>query len=194
MNETNGSGSDNRLRIIGGLLLITLGVVLLLTNNFYFPMMSALWPFIIIAVGAAFFVAMVVRGPQGGALAIPGSILSLLGIILLIQTFTNNWVNMSYLWPIFVFGGIGTGLLIESWWSDKLELKRAGYTMLVLALVFFVAFGTFFSALFGESNTVAVFAVLLIGAGVLTLVLRLTNTNSLVDRLPPHHGHHALPG
>jgi drug/metabolite transporter (DMT)-like permease len=194
MNETNERGSDGRLRLIGGLLLIALGVVLLVTNNFYLPLMSSLWPFIIIAIGIAFFAAMVARGPAGGGLAIPGGILTLLGITLLVQNVTNNWVNMTYVWPLFVFGGIGIGLLIDSWWADRMELKRAGYTMLLLALIFFVAFGTFFSALFGETNSVAVFAVLLIIAGVLTLVLRLTNTSGLIDRLPPVHGHHALHG
>jgi drug/metabolite transporter (DMT)-like permease len=194
MNETNERGSDGRLRLIGGLLLIALGVVLLVTNNFYLPLMSSLWPFIIITIGIAFFAAMVARGPAGGGLAIPGGILTLLGITLLVQNVTNNWVNMTYVWPLFVFGGIGIGLLIDSWWADRMELKRAGYTMLLLALIFFVAFGTFFSALFGETNSVAVFAVLLIIAGVLTLVLRLTNTSGLIDRLPPVHGHHALHG
>jgi drug/metabolite transporter (DMT)-like permease len=192
MNETNERDSDGRLRIVGGLLLIALGVVLLITNNFYLPMMSSFWPFIIIAVGIAFFVAMVVRGPAGGGLAIPGSILTLLGIILLVQSLTGNWINMTFVWPLFVFGGIGIGLLIDSWWADRMDLKRAGYTMLMLALIFFVAFGTFFSALFGENNSVTVFAVMLIVAGVLALVLRLTNTSGLIERLPPYHGHHAL--
>lgn len=194
MNESNERGSDGRLRIVGGLLLIALGVFLLVANNFYLPLLSSLWPFIIIVVGIAFFAAMVARGPAGGGLAIPGSILTLLGITLLLQTLTNNWVNMTYVWPLFVFGGIGIGLLIDSWWADRLELKRAGYTMLLMALIFFVAFGTFFSALFGQSNSVAVFAVLLIIAGVIALVLRLTNTSGLIDRLPPYHGHHALHG
>lgn len=194
MNETDDRGSNNRLRIIGGLLLITLGVVLLITNGFYWTALAALWPVIIFAIGATFFVVMVVRGPEAGALAIPGSILAFLGVLLFLANLNGTWFNMSYLWPLFVFGGIGIGLLIDSWWSSKLELKRAGYTMLMLAIIFFVAFGTFFSALFGEGNAASVFAFLLIIAGVLTLLLRLTNTENLIDRLPPHHGHNTLPG
>jgi hypothetical protein len=193
MNESNEQGADTRGRIIGGLVMIAIGAFLLIANNFFWPVMSDFWPFIIVAIGIAFFGVMVARGPAGGGLAIPGSILSLLGITLFLQNLNQTWANMAFTWPLFVFGGIGIGLLINSWWSDRLELKRAGYTMLVMALVFFTAFGTFFSRLLGSNNTLAVFGVLLIIAGALTLVLRLTNTHELVDRLPPYHGHHALP-
>lgn len=194
MNEFERQGEHDSLRIIGGLLLIAIGVVLLIANFFFLPTLGALWPLIILGIGAAFFVVMVARGPAAGGLAVPGSILSLLGIVLFMQNLNGAWFNMTFMWPLFVFGGIGFGLLINSWWSDKMELKRAGYAMLGMAIAFFIAFGAFFGMLFEANNAVVVVAVLLIGAGVLSLVLRVSNTANLVDRLPPHHGHHAMPG
>lgn len=192
---------DRRLQIaplIGGLLLITVGVVFLLANMLNWSIFDALWPFIIIAVGAMFFAGMVAGGKPAGALAIPGSILVILGLIFLGQSMFDRWESWTYVWTLIAPTGVGIGLLIFSWWSDKPNLKRPGYILIVIGLTLFIVFGAFFEVLFGVTGftdtSMLFWPIVLIGAGALLLLSRFVNFERVIDRLPPRNSHHDLPG
>ncbi len=185
--------------VVGGLILIALGALFLIGNLIRVDIWGALWPVLIMAFGVAFFIGMVAGGKTAGGLAIPGSMFVVLGVIFLAQQLLGHWESWSYAWSLFVFGGIGIGLLINSWWSNKPELKRSGYIMITLGIIFFMVFGTFFEALYGLFGIGfvgnALWPLMLIFAGVLLLFTRLINLNTLIDRLPPHasHDHQEFP-
>jgi hypothetical protein len=172
---------------VSGLILIGLGLMFMLSNFAQVNVLGVLWPLLIIAFGGAFFAGMVAGGKGAGGLAIPGSIFTLLGLVFFAIQVLNHWEAMSYAWSVFVFWGIGIGLLINSWWSNKPELKRGGYTMLALGSVFLLVFGAFFELLFRAGNAIGYFwPAMLIAGGALLLLGRLFDWNSMIDRLPPH--------
>jgi hypothetical protein len=86
---------------------------------------------------------------------------------------------------------VGVGLVIFSWWSDKPDLKRPGYTLILIGLILFFAFGAFFELLFGAFGSgfsgSLILPLALIGFGVLLLFGRFIHWQQLVEQLPPHN-------
>jgi hypothetical protein len=177
-------------RVAGGLVLILIGTLFLLGNVLGLEAMKFAPPLMVLAFGGIFFVGMVVGGKQTGALAIPGCMFVILGLMLTLQAVLDVAQSWAYAWALFAPGGVGVGLVVFSWWSDKPELKRPGYILISIALVIFVAFGMFFETLFSLSgsglNGTVILALGLMGVGVLLLLGRLLRWNDLLDRLPPH--------
>jgi hypothetical protein len=68
--------------IVGGTLLIAFGVLALMTQLFGgFDFWHFFWPLIIVGIGCTFFAAMIAGGKSAAGLAIPGSILSSIGLM-----------------------------------------------------------------------------------------------------------------
>jgi hypothetical protein len=138
-----------------------------------------------------FFVGMFLGGKNVGGLAIPGSMFVILGLTMLAQSVFANWTSWSYTWAMFAPAGVGVGLVIFSWWSDKPNLKRPGYTLIAIGLGIFLVFGTFFEAMFGlfgyNMSGSVVLSLALIGLGVVVLFGRFISWNEIINRLPPHN-------
>ena len=90
--------------LTSGAILILLGVTLPLVL-----FVSDLWPLLLIDTGLAFLIAAMVY--RIGALAIPGSIVGGLGVLLCWQSLTGDWASWFYAWPL-VPGFVGLGLTI----------------------------------------------------------------------------------
>jgi hypothetical protein len=161
---------------IGGAVLIGLGLVALLAqfvgSNIIW---NYVWPFIIVGFGGLFFVAMLVGGKQAGGFAIPGSIISGIGLILLYQNLTNHWESWSYAWTVILML-VGFGIFISGLWSGNDSQRQSGLRVLKVGFILFVIFGALFEIVF--SNTFApgfrqiVFPVLLILLGLYLIVSR----------------------
>jgi hypothetical protein len=80
MSRSNPAG-----RTVIGVILVALGVLFLLAQWFGLNLWSAGWPIAIVGLGLLFFVAMSLGGKSAGSLAIPGSIVTMVGLILLFQ-------------------------------------------------------------------------------------------------------------
>jgi len=80
-------------------------------------------PFIIIAIGALFFVAMYTGGKQTAGFAIPGSIIGGIGLVLLFQNITNHWESMSYFWTLIILF-VGAGIYIMGWYGGDATRKN----------------------------------------------------------------------
>jgi hypothetical protein len=156
----------------GGVLLIGLGLLFLIGQFLPGNAMSYLWPFFLIGIGALFFMGMVAGGKSTGALAIPGSILTMLGLIFLVQAIFNIWATWAYAWTLLVVS-VGIGLNIFSLWSDIPQLRFVGRVLMALGGVLFLLFGIFFEAIFALSGARSLggvlWAVLLIAAGLFIL-------------------------
>ncbi len=68
-----------------GVALIGLGIIFILGQVLRVDIMNFLWPVFILAFGAAFFIGMVAGGRATGALAVPGSVITTVGLILFFQ-------------------------------------------------------------------------------------------------------------
>lgn len=155
--------------------LIGLGLIFLLGQLLHFDVMRYLWPAIIIAVGAALFAAMLAGGRAMGTLAVPGSVITTIGLILFVQNLFGIWSTWAYAWAL-IIAGAGVGLVIFGWWSQLPDLARAGRVVASIGLILFFAFGLFFelgASLLGMRSPGGVlWAILLILAGLYVLFRR----------------------
>jgi hypothetical protein len=131
--------------LILGAILIGLGLLFLVVQIPGVRFGYHMWPFFIIIPGLAFFVGMVLGGRGAGGLAVPGSIVTTVGLILLYQNVTNHWVSWSYAWGLIV-AAVGIGLMINGSWSFRPALITQGRRVAVIGLALFLAFGAFFEA------------------------------------------------
>lgn len=166
----------NLASAVFGLILIGLGIIFLVGQFVHFDIGAFLWPFFIIAVGGVFFIAMVAGGPSAGGLAIPGSIIGMVGLILLFQNTFGHWEAWSYGWTLILIS-VGIGMVIRGYWSKDESSRQHGWRVIRLGAIFFVIFGAFFELVigFGRNSLIAGIAwpLLLILIGVYLFASRL---------------------
>lgn len=144
--------SRNSGSLVGGILLILFGLLVLLSQFFRgFDFWSAFWPFIIIGVGAMFFIGMAAGGKSTAGLAIPGSIITGIGLMLFIQNLTNHFESWAYGWTIIIIS-VGLGIYIMGWWGGNTEQRHSGAGVMRVGLILFIIFGAFFEMIFNSST------------------------------------------
>jgi len=146
--ENNMSSQRNTGSLIGGSLLIIFGALALIGKIFQgFNFWGTFWPFFIIGIGALFFVGMVAGGRSVSGLAIPGTIISTIGLMLFYQNITGHWESWSYGWTVILMS-VGLGIFIMGVWGQNPTQRAAGLRLLRLGLIMFVIFGAFFELIF----------------------------------------------
>lgn len=158
--QTNRSNAG---ALIGGAIMIAFGLLALAGQVFRGVDWGFLWPFIIIAAGAIFFVGMFAGGKQTAGLAIPGSIIGGIGLVLLFENITNHWESMSYFWTLIIMF-VGAGIYIMGWYGGDANQKKSGMGVMKVGLILFVVFGAFFELIFSSFNNM-LFPILLILLG-----------------------------
>jgi hypothetical protein len=170
--------------LIAGTILILFGLLALAGQVFRLVNWDWIWPFAVIGVGALFFVAMFAGGKQAAALAIPGSIVGGIGLMLLFQNITGHWESMSYFWTLIILF-VGLGIYLMGLYSDNPSQKASGWRVMKVGLILFIIFGTFFETLFSSFSNL-VFPVLLILLGVYLVLTRsgLLGSSKKAEQLP----------
>ena len=174
MSESN---AQTRTSLLIGILLIGLGVLFLLGQLFGFDLWGFLWPLIVLVPGVLFFVGMVLGGKSAGPLAIPGSIVTTVGLLLLYQSLSGHWESWAYAWALVFPTSVGVGLFINGAWSDIPRLRQTGMKWITTGLVIFVLTGIFFELLLNVSGgfiSDILWPALLILLGVFLLLRRTT--------------------
>lgn len=166
-------GEQRRVSALIGLLLIGLGVLFLLGQVFGVNLWAFFWPFFIIIPGLLFFVGMVMGGKPAGPLAIPGSVVTMTGLLLLYQSITGHWESWAYAWALIFPTAVGIGLLINGVWSGIDKLVEGGRKWITSGVIIFVAGGVFFELLiFHRGFGRIVWPGVLIALGIYLLVRR----------------------
>lgn len=165
--------SRNAGTLVGGAILIGLGLLALVSEVFgCLDFWGTFWPFIIIGVGGLFFAGMVLGGKGTAPLAIPGTIIAGIGLMLFAQNLTGRFESWAYGWTVIVFL-VGLGIYIMGVWSGDPGPRRGGAGVMRVGIVLFVIFGAFFEGLifrsFGFSGYIFPVALILLG---LYLVLK----------------------
>ena len=155
------------LALVLGLLLIALGVVLLIERVWDIPILSAWWPLVVVIFGAAFFVSLL-AGPKGLAfLAVPGSVLLMLGLILFYQSWFNLWSTWTYVWTLLIFAlGIG-------FWIFNIQMKQPWSRILAgiligIGLLKYLFLGFIFEKLVHISDSTLPATLVYVGVVILT--------------------------
>jgi urea transporter len=130
-------------RLMGGTILIGLGIVGLLDYFFGADLFAQNSSLLVLGVGGLCFFGMFWGGPEAAKLAIPGSIISMAGFILLLQNTFEHWEPSSYAWT-FVLIAIGAGLSIKGWWGHDEQSRQRGIRIGVLGIILCLVFGGLF--------------------------------------------------
>ncbi len=162
--------------LIAGSILIVFGLLALFSHFFSnFDFWSYVWPIIIIAFGGLFFVGMLAGGPSVSGLAVPGSIFSVLGLMMLFQNLTHHWESWAYSWTIIIVS-VGLGVFIMGAYTNNEYRRRSGLQVMKVGAILFIIFGGFFEMLFSAFRlnglSQYVFPALLILLGLYLVVSR----------------------
>jgi len=182
--QTNRSNAG---ALIGGAILIAFGLLSLAGQVFRNLDWGFFWPFSVIGFGILFFVAMFTGGKQTAGFAIPGSIISGIGLVMLFQNITHHWESMSYFWTL-IITFVGVGIYIMGWYGGDENQKRSGLRVIKIGVIMFVIFGAFFEMIFSSFSNM-LFPILLIVLGAYLVVTRSGliggKKDDSTDSLPP---------
>jgi len=136
---------------------IALGVVLVVVGLFYLLVQVAAvdlssfgWPLFIIIPGVTLLIVGFVS--LGTGAAIPGGILTMVGLVLAYQNSTGHWTSWAYAWALVAPGGVGLGLFLQGLRERNGNLIRQGRSlMFIAALIFMVGF-VFFESILNISD------------------------------------------
>lgn len=160
--------------VIGGIILILVGLFFLILP--LFPNLAdqidieQQWPLIIAAIGALFLLAALLGTPR---LAVPGSVITGIGLLMYYQNLNDAWETWSYAWTLIPgFVGIGTILMFALRGNARAGFQQGG-RLILISLVLFAIFGALFGGVlaFGQ-----IWPLLLIGLGFWLLAKNLFRT------------------
>ena len=161
---------SNAGALVGGALLIGFGLLSLASQLFRGLNWGLLWPFTVIGFGVLFYIAMFSGGKQTAGFAIPATIISGIGLVLLIQNILNHWESMAYFWTLIILF-VGAGIYIMGWYGEDATQKHSGVRVMRAGLILFILFGAFFEMMFSSFNSL-LFPILLIGLGIYFVIAR----------------------
>ena len=142
---------------VGGAVLIAIGTAIFLRRAFNVDFPDFSWPFFIIGPGLAFFVAMVFGGRGAGGLAIPGSVITTVGLILLGQSVFDYFESWAYIWAL-IPAAASVGMIIAGLWDGAPKMVRAGTQLASSGLLMLLVFGTFFELFIFHGSTIVAYA------------------------------------
>ena len=136
--------------VLGGLLIV-LGLVFLAGQYWNVDLGQYGWPIYVIGPGLA-LVLLGLTQRDGSGLTIFGSMVTIVGLILLYQNLTDYWESWAYAWTLIAPGGSGVGMLLYGARAGNGGMMRAGLWQIVTALGLFAAGFLFFEGLIGISG------------------------------------------
>ena len=143
---------ERRGAVILGAILIIAGAAFLVTNVTGFAL-DAAWPLFIIIPGLVLVAASFAAGGEaGGGLAIAGSIVTTVGLILAVQEATGLYATWAYAWALVAPGSVGVGMFLFGTFTDRADLRLAGLRLAGIGLALFVGFALFFEGVIGLSS------------------------------------------
>lgn len=172
---TNGSTRqlNNGGLILGGSL-VALGVLFLIGQFLHVNIAHFLWPFIVIGAGAT-VLALALRDDSaaGEGLAIFGSVVSAVGLILFYQNITGFWASWAYAWALIAPTSIGVGQVLYGAFRNRPNLVQTGTRVAAVGIGMFLIGLIFFELIIGISGFglgPLGWPLALIGLGVLLLI------------------------
>jgi hypothetical protein len=143
--------SSNQAATVGGIVLVGLGVVFLAQQAIGFDLGHFGWPVFVLLPGIALLAAFAL-GPRGAAgLAVPGCVVTTIGMILAVQNTFGLWQTWAYAWGLIV-AAVGVGLRLQGERLDQPRAVTTGTRLLEGGLLAFLVFGVFFEFILDLSH------------------------------------------
>ncbi|HLE59482.1 MAG TPA: hypothetical protein VJA85_07535 [Candidatus Limnocylindria bacterium] len=153
MNETpqapSRSGSPGATSV--GVLLIGLGLLFFIGQQLGTDVTDWGWPLFVILPGLAILTVGLTQR-SGPGLAIAGSIVTMIGLVLLFQKLYDAYQTWAYAWALVGPGGSGLGMLLYGTRSRDRKLARDGFWTVVTGLAIFAVGFIFFEGIIGLSG------------------------------------------
>lgn len=136
-----------------GLLLVVAGIGAVIARQAGFDPIDALadggWPLFVIVPGVVLLaISMFQRPPQGVGLAIPGGIVTTVGLVLAYQQATGHWESWAYAWTLVGPGAAGLSMLVYGSRFREMKLVVTGLRLTLIAAVLFVVGFWYFETIF----------------------------------------------
>jgi hypothetical protein len=176
---------DAKRRWIGGEaalggLMVLLGLVVLLGQALDLKVGRVGWPVFVIVPGLGLLgLGLASAGRLGEVLAMVGGVISVNGLVLLVQNATDRFDTWAYAWTLVVLVGPGIGRWLVGVVRGRSDLAASGGWLIGVGLVGFLVLAVFFEVVigiggrgYGAAGRYGL-AVLLIGAGLVVLGRRL---------------------
>jgi uncharacterized membrane protein YhaH (DUF805 family) len=162
---------------LGGILIV-LGIIFFAGEQLNIDISAATWPLYVIVPGLA-LVTLGLTQRRGSGLTIAGSVVTMVGLVLLYQNATDHWESWAYAWALVGPGGTGIGKLLYGTRSRDARMARDGFWTTLTAAGLFAVGLVFFEGIIGISGERLplpqwVLPVAVIVIGVLVLVRGLT--------------------
>jgi hypothetical protein len=134
---------------LGGLLLL-LGIVVLVGETLDLDLARVGWPFFVIAPGAALLaLGLATRDRLGEVSATAGGVVSMAGLVLLVQNATDRFETWAYAWTLVVLVGPGAARWLLGVVHGRRDLAASGGQLALIGLAAFLAFAVFFEVVIG---------------------------------------------
>jgi len=165
-----GRNQAERGTVVLGLVLVVIGGLALLGRALSIDILGLGWPLFVLIPGIVMFAGgLAIGGRAGLALAIPGGIVSMVGIVLSVQAATGLWATWAYAWALVAPGGVGLAFLVYGLITGQPDLARNGVPILLTGLGLFVAFGLFFEGVLHLSGDALPLAEPVLATGLIIL-------------------------
>jgi len=137
----NGSKrTKNDTNRIAGIALVTVGVLVLLFGNVG---IGLLWPLFVLVPGLIMLGAAFIGHRRNAALAVPGTIVTVVGLILLVMSLSGYWQAWSYAWAI-IIAAAGFGTFLHGALEAIPAREKEGMQVVVVGLTLFAIVGGIF--------------------------------------------------
>jgi hypothetical protein len=173
--------------VVGGLLILV-GIALLVGQFAGVDLGRVGWPFFVIIPGVVVLIlGLWLAGSAGEGLSTVGSMVTMVGLILLYQNSTGHWATWAYAWALVAPTSIGVGQLLFGALHGQGKLVRSGLDTMLAGLGLFVVLGLFFELVIGLSGFRVrggdiILPAVLIGLGLLLLIRNLFKHRAREER------------
>jgi hypothetical protein len=134
-----------------GAILIAVGILFFIAQVVDIDWGGEIWPFYIVGAGLV-LLAFGLAQPGGSGLTVAGSIVSVVGLLLFYQEWTNHYESWAYAWALVAPGGSGLGMLLHGTRHGNRKMARDGFWQILTALGIFVVGFVFFEGVIGLSG------------------------------------------
>jgi len=169
--------------VVWGILFVLVGVFFLAARYAPAEVGQLGWPFFVLVPGLALlFIGATVRSVSG--LLVPGSVVTVVALILAVQSTFDVWASWSYAWALVVPGSLGLGAALMGLVRHDRKQTEDGMRATLVGVALFAVFGVFFEGVlrvsglnFGAPFDI-VLPVFLIAIGAAVLAFRLIRPRS----------------
>jgi hypothetical protein len=145
--------ASGRGPFVAGVILVIIGGAFLVARLVDFELRAETWPIWVVAPGVALLVAAFAMGGRGGVgFAVPGAIVTTVGLVLWVQEALDVYATWAYAWALVAPGSVGLALLAYGLFIGDREMASGGLTAMVTGVGLFLVFGLFFEGIIGLSG------------------------------------------